>query len=60
VPLSNLTEYVVALADLLEAEGKMLRRTGSGLAILGVADLLVFVGMFNSAMNANTSTDFIP
>lgn len=63
-PLSHLTEYVIALADLLEAEGKILRctvmRTGVGLAILGVAGLLVFVGTDNSTMNAYTNTGFTP
>ena len=63
-PLGNLTEYVIALADLLEAEGKILRctvmRTGVGLAILGVAGLLVFVGTDNSTMNAYTNTGFTP
>jgi hypothetical protein len=34
-PLSNLTEYVIALADLLEAEGKMLRRNRLGVGDTG-------------------------
>ena len=34
-PLGNLTEYVIALADLLEAEGKMLRRNRLGVGDTG-------------------------
>lgn len=44
-----MTEYIIALADLLEAEGRLLRhsvmRAGAGLAALAVAALLVFVGL---------------
>jgi hypothetical protein len=44
-----LAELVIALTDLLEAEGRALRksvlRTGVGLACLGVASLLLLLGL---------------
>lgn len=44
-----MTEYIIALVDLLEAEGRVLRstvmRTGVGLACLAVAALLTFAGL---------------
>ena len=44
-----MTEYIIALVNLLEAEGRVLRgtvmRTGIGLACLAVAALLAFVGL---------------
>ena len=44
-----MTEYIIALTDLFEAEGRLLRRNvmraGAGLAVLLVAALLGFVGL---------------
>ena len=44
-----MTEYIIALTELLEAEGRLLRRnamrTGAGMAILLLAALLAFVGL---------------
>lgn len=44
-----MTEYIIALMDLLEAEGRSLRvhvmRTGVGLACLAGAALLAFLGI---------------
>jgi len=44
-----LTEYIIALADLFEAEGRLLRRSvmraGAGLAAILVAALLAFAGL---------------
>ena len=44
-----MTEYIIALTDLFEAEGRLLRRNvvraGAGLAALLVAALLGFVGL---------------
>ena len=44
-----MTEYIIALADLLEAEGRLLRRTvmhtGAGLTVLAVGALLLFGGL---------------
>ena len=44
-----MTEYIIALTDLFEAEGRLLRRTvmhtGAGLAVLMVGALLLFGGL---------------